>query len=101
GHERNRAAQQVALDVGPKLEQFVDLVEGERGDDGATVGAEADEPFGLELAQGFANGDAAHSELVGERVLAKGLSVGEVGAKNAFAEGLDGHAGDGLSPNGG
>ncbi len=99
GHEGNGAAEQIAFDVGAQLEQLVDLVERERGDDGAAVRAEADEALGLELAQGFADGDAAHSEFVGEGVLAKGLAVGEVAAENSLAEGFDSHAGDGLSPN--
>ena len=63
-------------------------------------GLKRDEALGLELAQRFADGDSAHSEFVGEGVLAKRLAVGEVAAKNALAKGFDRHAGDGLAPNG-
>jgi len=83
-----------------QLEQLIDLVEGKRRDDGAAVWAEADEPLGFELSQGLANWNSAHAELVGERVLAQRLTVREISAEDALAEGFDRHAGDRLASDG-
>ena len=74
----------------------VDLVERQARDDGAAMRVERDEPFGFELTERFAHRNAAHAQLVGERVLTKRFSVRIVAAENSLSQRLDRHAGDRL-----
>src|SRR6185369_10456254 len=59
GVERGDGApEERGLDVGAEREDLVDLIERERGNDGAAMWAEGHEPFRLELTQRLADRDA-------------------------------------------
>ena len=89
-------AKEIALDLRAQLEQLLDLLERQTRDDRAAMRIERHEPFGLELTQRLAHGNAAHAELVGERVLPQRLAFGIVAAQDALAQRFDRHAGDRL-----
>src|SRR5262245_53818449 len=95
-HLWNGATQQVALDLRAQLEELIDFVERQAGDHRATVRVEGDQSLGLELSEGFADGNSADAKLVGEGVLAQGLAFRVVPTEDSLAQGGDGHAGDRL-----
>ena len=83
--------------VGAQVEDLLDLLERQARDDRAAVRVEGDEAFGLELAERLADRDAAHAQLVGERVLSQRLALDVVAVEDAVADRVERHAGDGLA----
>src|SRR6476620_11314142 len=84
--------QQIELDHRTELEQLLDLVERQRGDDRTPMGIEGDQPLRLELAQRFAYRDAADAELLGDGILAEWLAFRKAPVEDALAERIRRHS---------
>src|SRR4029079_970381 len=97
GQVGDGAANEIGLDIGAELVQLRDLLERERRDDRTPMWVEGDETLGLELAERFTDGNPADAELGTDRVLSERASLGVVAAKDAFADRVGRHAGEGLT----
>ena len=78
---------------GANLDVLPDLVGEQRGDDGAAIADETDQPFGLQAFSASRTGIFGHFEALGEVVLAKDEAASELPRNNGFAQGLRNEAG--------
>ena len=82
---------------GAHLDRFENLRQRQAGHDGAVVRDVPDQAFGLELTQGFANGDARDAEELRQLDLIELLVVGELSVIDRRAQRRGQIVGDGLA----
>ena len=77
GQEWRRLFEQSRFEKCAKLEQLLDFLRRGAGDDGALMGLHLHQALGLEQNEGFAEGNAAYAQFLGENRLAQ-LHAGRI-----------------------
>ena len=93
-------AEHVAFQDRARFKKLHNFVGRERGNDCATIGDDRDQPFGGQMAEGFADGDAANLKFGGDGVLAELLALAEFAVQNFVAQAFDHGSSQGLAGDG-
>src|SRR5208282_3400138 len=95
----NGLAEHVALEDRARFEKLRNLLGRQRRNHGAAIRHDCDQPFGSEMAQRFANRDAADLKFGGNRVLTQLFALAQFAAENLLANPLDDGRGQRLARN--
>jgi len=98
---RDGQLQDLWLEQGADRKQFSDVIGRKGWDDGAAVGDDCDQAFGIQLAEGFADWDAADLILRSDCVLAELSAFGNLASNNLIAQLVGNSRGQRLAGNAG
>ena len=90
-------AEDVALEDSARFEELHNFVGGESGNHSAAIGDDGDQAFSGQMAECFANGDAADLKFGSDGVLAELFAFAEFAVENFVAQALDDGGGQGLA----
>ena len=82
-----------------QFEEFLDIAGREGGDDSAAIGNDADEALGVELAESFTDGNAAHTKLEGDGILTELRAFGDFSTDDPIAQAVGDLGSEGTARN--